>query len=152
MQALKFAGQWTFGTAKNHPYIHGVQGIWERELESNTTTLTGVYLAGYRLNEDWSLLSMSGLRHELGEGAGNSGGERTSWIQNTTLFRQITDQWGLGLETNLALSFTGRSTLLVMPQVQYEPSHHLAIQFGVGFVRSNTDFLPEIGFRVIWTR
>ena len=68
LEAVKFAAQYTFGTAFDNHFIHGVQGIaeWFRDAEEWEATL--IYLAGIRIGETWSLLSMFGLRTHAGEG------------------------------------------------------------------------------------
>lgn len=62
LEAVKFAAQYTFGTAFNHHFIHGVQGIAEWFLDEEEWEATLLYLAGIRIDEIWSLLSMFGVR------------------------------------------------------------------------------------------
>lgn len=151
LEALKFAAQWTMGTAFENRYIHGFQGIAEHFLESSSTGWTGVYIGAARFNEHWSMLGMWGFTQETGPGVGGIGGDRTQLIQNLNLFYDLSDSVVLGLETNYAVSLAGDSVLLVMPQIHYEMTPNWSVQFGVGAGFSASDTLPQAAIRVIWS-
>lgn len=151
LEALKMGVQWTLGTAFEHRYIHGFQGLVERTLHSTTTSWTGLYLAGMRFNPKWSLLGMWGMSHETGAGMEEEGGDRTQFLQNVTLFYNITDSVHLGLETNYGLSTYGDSILLLMPQLQFGLGKNLSVQLGGGVGFSESETLPQVALRVIWS-
>jgi len=151
LEELKTAAQWTVGTAFDNRAIHGFQGIFERAIHSTTTTWTGVWIAAMRFNSRWSMLGMWGASHETGSGIGEQGGDRTQILQNLSVFYDVTDKLHLGLETNYAVSMTGSSTLLLMPQLQYKFGSHLSVQMGVGIGFSESKTLPQAGMRAIWS-
>ena len=150
LEAVKFAVQYTIGTAFEGQYIHGVQTIAERAVNSTATTWVALYLGGWRFTPHWSLLGMWGVAHETGAGAGGEGGDRTQFLQNLTLFYELTDRLHFGVETNLAVSGRAFTTLLVLPQLQYDFGRHFSLQVGLGVARSESKLLPEAAFRVIF--
>ncbi len=146
VEAYKAAGQVTFGTAWRNRYIHGAQTILQYDLDPRIWTTTWLYLAGYRLDDTWSLFGMFGPRFELDRAAGGTNAELLS---NATLFADVTDRLVAGIETNFGQVVGGHAALLVMPQVHYEVSKYWMVQAGVG-VRLTRDFtLPAVGFRII---
>lgn len=149
LEELKLAVQGTFGTAFEHRFIHGFQGIAERALESTTTTWTGLYLAALRLSPRWSLLGMWGVSHETGAGIGDKGGDRTQLLQNLSIFCALGPWSHIGLETNYARSTQGAATLLLMPQVQVDFGPHFSVQFGAGAGFSKSETLPQAAVRVV---
>ncbi len=151
LEELKMAAQWTAGTAFGGRFIHGFQGIMERALQSTTTSWTGLYLAAMRFTPRWSALGMWGASHETGAGIGEVGGDRTQILQNLSLFYDLSDNWHAGLETNYAVSMAGDSTLLLMPQLQFNLGRHLSVQLGAGVGFSASETLPQAAFRVIAT-
>jgi hypothetical protein len=79
------------------------------------------------------------------------GGERTQILQNLSLFYDVSERWHAGLETNYALATSGASTLLLMPQVQINVGKQWSAQMGVGAAFSESEVLPQLGLRVIWS-
>lgn len=149
LEELKTAAQWTAGTAFGDRLIHGFQGIFERAIHSTTTTWTGVWIAAMRFNPRWSMLGMWGASHEAGSDT-SGGGDRTQILQNLSVFYDVCERLHLGLETNYAVSMAGSSTLLLMPQLQYNFGSHLSVQMGVGVSFSASKNLPQAGLRAIW--
>lgn len=149
LEAFKMGAQYTFGTALDNRYIHGFQGLFERALESTTSSWAGLYLGGMRFNPRWSMLGMWGMAYEAGSGAGEKGGQRTRLLQNLTLFYNLTDKTHLGLETNYAVSMHGEQTLLLMPQLQMALTKHFCVQLGAGVGFSESETLPQVALRVI---
>ena len=146
LEAVKTAGQITFGTAFDHRFIHGAQTILQYDLEPRLWTMTWLYLAGYRLDDMWSILGMFGPRAELGNAVG---GNNVEWVTNLTLFADLTDRLVTGIETNFSQVFGGHSSLLFMPQLHYEIAKYWMIQAGVGARFTKEFTLPEIGFRIV---
>lgn len=151
LEELKLGLQWTAGTALDGRFIHGVQVLGERALQSTTTSWTGLWLAAMRFNPKWSVLGMWGASHETGASVGEVGGDRTQILQNLSLFYNLTETCHLGMETNYAVSLRGDSTVLLMPQLQFSLGDHLSVQLGAGIGFSVSETLPQAGFRVIAT-
>lgn len=146
LEAYKFAGQWTFGTAFNHRYIHGAQTIIQYNIDPKRWTTTLLYIGGGRLDRTWSILGMVGAR---GITNGAHGGSEVEILSNVTLFADITERLVGGLETNLNQVVGGDLSLLVMPQLHYEMAKHWMIQAGGGAQFTSEFILPQIGFRLI---
>lgn len=151
LEALKMGAQWTLGTAFENRYIHGFQGLVERALHSTSTSWTGLYLAGVRFNPRWSLLGMWGVAYENGPGVEEKGGDRTQFLQNLTVFYNLTEAAHLGLETNYGVSTHGKNTLLLMPQLQFSLSKNVCVQMGAGVGFSDSETLPQAALRVIFS-
>lgn len=145
-EAYKAAGQVTFGTAFDHHFIHGAQAIIQYGRDSSLWTTTGLYIAGVRLDETWSLFGMLGARAEI---IGPVSNKAVELLANATLFADVTDRLVAGVETNFNQVISGDIETLVMPQLHYEVDRHWMIQAGVG-ARFTTEFtLPVAGFRII---
>jgi len=145
-EAYKAAGQMTFGTAFNHHFIHGAQAIIQYGRDSSIWTTTGLYLAGVRFDEIWSLFGMLGGRAEI---IGPVSNKEVELLANATLFADVTDRLVAGIETNFNQVIRGDIEVLVMPQLHYEVDRHWMVQAGVG-ARVTTKFtLPVAGFRII---
>ncbi len=146
VEAYKAAVQASFGTLRNHRFIHGAQAIVQYDRQPRVWTTTWLYLAGLRFDETWSLFGMVGPRFEHGSPIG---GKNTEILSNLTLFADVTDRIVLGLETNFGQVLQGNSALLIMPQVHYELGLRWMIQAGAGVRLTGDLTLPEIGFRLI---
>ena len=92
---------------------------------------------------------MIGFRTEVGD---EDRDDRTEKLFNFTLFAHVAEDMTLGIESNLATTLGGESSLLLVPQLNYEVSDHCEIQsgFGVGFLETET--LPVFALRVIYSR
>lgn len=146
VEAYKFAGQTTFGTAFRQRFIHGAQAIIQYDRDPAVWTAALLYIAGWRFDDTWSLFGMTGAR---GEVAGAVPARRAELLANVSLFADVTPRLVAGLETNVSQVVGGDTSVLVMPQAHYEVGLHWMIQAGAG-VRITTDLtLPEIGVRVI---
>lgn len=146
VEALKTAGQATFGTGLHHRFIHGAQTIVQYDLGPKVWTTTLLYLAGFRFSETWSIFGMVGPRTELG---GRVSDRRTEFLSNVTLFADVTDRLVAGVETNFSQIINGSTSLLVMPQFHYETGKRWMIQAGAGTRLTQEFTLPEVGFRII---
>ena len=146
LEAYKGAAQVTFGTALNHRFIHGAQAIVQYDRSPSLWTTTLLYLAGFRLDETWSVFGMFGSRVEV---TGPVPDKAVELLSNVTLFADVTDRIVAGIETNLGQVVEGDTELLIMPQLHYEIDRYWMIQVGVG-ARFTTGFtLPETGLRII---
>jgi hypothetical protein len=140
------AGQMTFGTLLDHRFIHGAQAIVQYDRHPGLWTTTLLYLAGFRLDDTWSLFGMAGGRAEVSGPVINN---ETELLMNLTLFADVTDRVVVGLETNTGQTLGGNTEVLVMPQLHFEIDRYWMLQVGVG-TRVTTAFtLPEAGFRLI---
>lgn len=146
VEAYKAAGQLTFGTGFEHRFIHGTQAIVQYDHDPKVWTATFLYLAGFRMNEIWSVFGMLGPRAELG---GSVTDRRTELLGNVTLFADLTERLVAGFETNFNQVTDGSSSMLIMPQLHFEVSKHWMIQAGAGVRFTNELTLPEAGFRFI---
>jgi len=146
LAAYKTAMQWTFGTAFDHRFIHGMQAIALYDTHSGNWSPTVCYVAGIRFDEKWSTLFMLGLRSEIN---GDDVGERTERLFNWSIFADVGPHTTLGLESNFAESLRGPSAWLIMPQWHWEIRDHWMLQTGAG-ARFTKDYtLPEAALRLI---
>lgn len=155
IQATKYAAQYTFGTALDDAFIHGVQGIIYHELDTGDVAPTLLYLAGLRLNRHWSVFGMFGFSvgpqvFPFIDVPGQRRG--TDIITNLSVFYDVSDDLVLGVETNLSRRLEGSAEFLLMPQVHYRFSEHWMTQFGMGYRDDVLHSVAELGFRVIWER
>ncbi len=146
LEAYKGAGQITFGTALNHRFIHGAQAIIQYGRDSSVWTTTGLYLAGFRFNDTWSVFGMVGGRGEI---LGSVPNKEAEFLANVTLFADVTDRMVAGIETNLNQVIGGNTGVLFMPQLHYELDRYWMIQVGVGARVTTGLTLPVAGFRII---
>jgi hypothetical protein len=146
VEAYKGAGQITFGTALNHRFIHGAQAILQYGRDSSVWTTTGLYLAGFRFNDTWSVFGMFGGRGEI---LGSVPNKEVELLANVTLFTDVTDRMVAGIETNLNQVIGGNTEMLFMPQLHYELDRYWMIQGGVGARVTAGRTLPVAGFRII---
>lgn len=144
--AYKGGAQYTFGTAFQRRFIHGVQGIIEYEVQSNVWLPTCVYIMGIRFNETWSTLNMIGVRGVINAA---DPGDRLERIINLNLFADLTNYATAGIEADMAVNMNGQASLLLMPQLHWEVSDYFMIQAGVGGRFTGQYSLGEAAFRVI---
>lgn len=154
IEAVKFAAQYTFGTAFDDAFIHGIQGISQYNFEGNNWATAVLYLAGIRLSEKWSLFGMFGF---------NSGElvfpfddftprQGLDVLVNLSAFYEITDDFLVGVETNVARAMLGSGDILIMPQFHWHLTENYTLQFGLGIRDDGLQTFPELGFRLIWER
>jgi hypothetical protein len=152
--AHKFAAQYTFGTALDDAFIHGVQGIGYFDTVDGKFIPTVLYLAGLRLDERWSLFGMVGMSvgPQTFPFADFPDRDGVDIITNLSIFYDVTDRLVLGVESNLSRQLGGPSEFLFMPQVHYEFNEHLKGQFGMGLRNDSLHRYGELGFRMIFER
>src|SRR5690606_20963517 len=110
--------------------------------------LSALYVYGARITPALSLLGMSGVRmHETPQHTRSTG-----FLQNTTLFAQLSDAVVLGVETNLSGRPNTPWTALVMPQVHLGIVEHVRLQVGVGVLRDGRAAALRQGARLIIER
>lgn len=146
LEAYKFAGQYTFGTAFDEQVIHGAQLIVQPTTSFKEWDLTALYLLGVRFDETWSVLSMWGLRSAFGTDRFD---ERTEVLFNLSLFADLNEHVSVGLETNYARNMRGTSTLLLMPQHHWEISEHIVLQTGLGVGLTVDEVIPAFAMRAV---
>jgi hypothetical protein len=144
--AYKGAAQWTFGTDPDMQFIHGTQLIVQYDRQARSWLPTLLYLAGRRVDETWSVLAMLGAR---GNSAAELGGDRVEFLANLSLFGDFAQHLTAGLETNFAQTFTGRSALLLMPQVHWEITDVVMLQGGIGARLTSDGTVPEAALRLV---
>jgi hypothetical protein len=126
LEALKAAFQGTFPNSGSR-FIHGVQVIGEYLLTPRETELTGLYLAGVRVN-GVSLFSMFGVRATTPM----RGMEYFEALINPSVSLDVTEAFTVGVENNIAIGWTGHVAAAVIPQLHYQVSHAVRIQVGGG--------------------
>lgn len=148
LEAYKFAGQYTFGTALQDQLIHGAQAIVQPTVNLSEWDLTLLYLLGFRFDETWSALAMVGARTAVGNSEFE---ERTTVLFNFSLFADVAQELTVGFESNYSRNLRGEATLLLMPQVHWELTDHLMLQsgFGVGF--TVPEVIPAFSLRLIYS-
>lgn len=129
LEELKLGLQWTFGTAFDDHYIHGVQVLIEPTPQWRQWNSTLLYLGGIRFDETWSALLMFGGRMDL-EGPRNS--DSFERLFNASLFADVTEDIVVGVETNFASRIDGRRQFIVVPQTHLEFTERIELQAGVG--------------------
>lgn len=143
----KFALQGTLGTLRGGSMIHGWQGIGYYERDSGRYSADLLYLNGAELKPRWSTFNMIGLRRrDVGEGEDYIG------LLNNSVFYDYSQQVTLGLEVNHEID-DQRWRVRVAPQVHYDMSSHLGIQFGGGVSRLGVDSSADwfAAWRLIYT-
>ena len=154
VEATKFAAQYTFGTAFDDAFIHGVQGIMYHDLKSGRWSPTALYLAGLRLDRTWSVFAMFGgtVGPQIFPFSEEPARVGTDIITNLSIFADVREDLVVGVETNHSRQLRGPSELLVMPQVHWTITKHFRTQFGVGYRDDVEGRHAELGFRLIWER
>jgi hypothetical protein len=144
-EAIKVAHQRMLGTAFDDRFIHGWQAIGLNDFDSGTTTVALLWVAGWRFDRTWSVLTLVGGRQEIGP----PGYRGTEYLQNVSLFADITDDMVFGIETNWQQETTGPAALLLMPQFHWQIGRFLNVQAGAGYRFADEGNLPEAAIRVI---
>ena len=128
--------------------VHGIQLLTEIDAGGDPqTALSALYLFGYRFNEKWSLMSMTGAQAVVG----GSAPDEWRGLQNLSLFHDTTDCLTSGIELNW--SFTGRELVeefKVTPQLHWSFSESSMVQLGAGIQKSQGDrWTPQYALRLI---
>jgi hypothetical protein len=148
LEALKFAGQVTLSGLMRRRFLHGVQGIVEKELDRDGVELSLLYIPVVRFSDTFSALSMIGGRALVG---GGEEGRGETLLVNTTFYAEPNRETAFGLEFNLAVPRGGGATLLVMPQVEHEFDHHWTVQAGAGVELGGGEDARLTGaLRLVW--
>ena len=149
LEAYKAAMQLTFGTAFDNRLIHGTQVIAEPDTKFEEWDLTYLYLVGFRFNKTWSTLGMLGLRNNVAEGEGIV---HTDGLLNLSIFADVTTHMTVGVESNFTFAERERTSLLLMPQVDYELTDNFQVQCGAGAGFSKEGTEPLAAIRIIYSR
>ncbi|WP_437203334.1 hypothetical protein [Planctomicrobium sp. SH664] len=147
LDAYRFAGQYTIGTAFNNSYIHGLQTIIEPDTDLRNWNLSLLYCGGYRVDETWSLLGMIGGRTVTRPGVDD---DRTDLLLNLNIFADITPRLTTGVESNFVASDEGNCSLLLTPQVHCELTKRIMLQTGFGAAWDDGDFSTLLALRSIY--
>jgi hypothetical protein len=145
LEAAKIAHQRMLGTGFDGRFIHGWQAIGLNDFDSGTTSLAMLWVAGWRFDDTWSTLALIGARQQIGP----PGFRGTEYLQNVTLFTDVSDELILGFETNYQQETTGASALMLMPQFQWRMTRCLNFQAGAGYRFATDGNMPEAAMRVI---
>jgi hypothetical protein len=149
LESYKLGLQWTFGTAFDDHYIHGLQILVEPDIHWERWNSTFLYLGGVRFDETWSALFMAGIRLDL---EGPSSRETFERLLNVTLFADVGERTTVGVETNYAARMNGSTEFIIVPQWHYEITNYIQIQAGVGFGFTEDDRESSVVLRGIWSK
>lgn len=149
LEELKLGLQWTFGTALDNQYIHGMQILLEPTPQFETWNSTLVYIGGFRFDETWSTLFMVGGRMDL-EGPDNF--ETFERLVNASLFAEVVDWLTLGVEVNVATALRGRNNYIMVPQSHIQLTDTLELQAGIGLGAAHDGYELSGIIRGIWAR
>jgi opacity protein-like surface antigen len=148
LEGVKLAAQYTIGMPVPGRYIHGLQGIAEREIDPEQWELTLLYLPGVRFDEVWSLLAMLGGRVTFG--ADDHGGDHEDVLLNVAVFGEVGPRATVGVETNVRSRVGAETDVMLMPQVHAGFAGHWMIQAGAGARFVASDARAELAFRLIY--
>jgi hypothetical protein len=144
-ETYKIALQNTFGTFWRQRVIHGFQGIGTFGGREETHSVSLLYLAGVRLNPDWSLFTMHGWHRATVEGTA-----RQAALLNHTLFNKINQRLAFGVESNAVVGGAGNRGVLLIPQVHFELGAKIHLQIGAGAEhRPGNGTHPAMALRLI---
>ncbi len=149
LESYKLGLQWTIGTAFEDQYIHGFQMLIEPTVAWQGWNTTLLYIGGVRFDERWSALFMLGGRMNL---RGPNTSETYESLFNLALFRELTPDIQLGVETNYAARLVDRRQLIVVPQIHCDLTRTIQIQAGMGFGTSIDATEESFIMRLIWSR
>ncbi len=138
-ESMKLGLQATLGNDASN--VHGLQFLAQKPRSSAGFDLTGLYLWGHRIDDQWSLLSMTGM--EVGRG----------WkgLQNLSLFFEPNNNVVLGLETQFKFSAEKfLEQMSFIPQIHLSLGTDASLQLGAGWTRyANGGWETSVGVRVI---
>lgn len=144
-EAIKAAFQATL-PSRSDRFIHGFQFFNEYGLNNRHLGMTAIHIAGFRITEKLSIVSMNGAHN-----ANLLKKPELAAITNHTLFYHVSDQLTLGVETNFFLR-AKESTFLFLPQLHLELNPRYSLQIGAGFQREpDNTYAPVVGMRVVRT-
>ncbi|MDW8218366.1 MAG: hypothetical protein RML57_12315 [Acidobacteriota bacterium] len=147
-EAFKFGLQGTLGTFRRRRSIHGWQALVERARRGKDLQLDALHLAGHRLGQHWSVLTMQGMRWHRTAAEPRSA---VKGVFNPTVFREVSERLVLGLETNLAVGAKRRADWVVLPQAQVEWRRY-SFLMGFGAQRAPDGRVrPTPAFRLVRT-
>jgi hypothetical protein len=144
-EAIKVAHQRMLGVGFDDRFIHGWHAIGLNDFDSGATTLALLWVAGFRFDRTWSTLAFIGGRQEIGP----PGYRGTEYLQNVSLFADLSDEMVFGVETNYQQDLEGPAALLLMPQFHWQLTPVLNIQAGAGYRFATGGSIPEAAVRVI---
>lgn len=140
VDALKLAAQTRLPLPANEVVIHGAQAIVETELRHRGSTVSLLWLVGAAPDTRFAFIGMLGAKTDSGR--------RGALLANPSLFARVSNRLVLGLETNLTMGPRERSVLL-LPQLHWEPINHLRVQLGMGASRFDGAYQPHVAGRLV---
>lgn len=147
LEAWKAALQFSHAQSTERGIAHGSQFIVEKFDGKSAWEWTGLYLYGRSLAPNWQTLVMLGARATTGSDVQN----QVEALANFNVFRTLNERWLFGFETNVAVDPGDDWRLLLFPQLHFELSEHLDIQFGAGVEIVEDESDPLAGFRLIYS-
>ncbi len=143
----KVALQGTIGTLRNNTMVHGWQVIGIRERETGHYSADLLYLNGSELPGRWSTFNMLGMRRTVFGSEGHNIG-----LVNNALFYDYSQRLTFGMELNheIHAGFDWRTRII--PQIHYDFSTNLTVQFGGGPSWLETGRSPQwsVDWRLIY--
>ncbi|MFD0913981.1 hypothetical protein [Methylophilus luteus] len=125
-ERYKVAIQKTLGIYNHLGMANGWQAFLD--LNKHTKTLSGdaTYIHAVRWADQWSSLSMLGLRIN-----GINRSAEVEYLLNNTVFYDVSPRLTLGLELNQEVSSGGSWRYRLTPQLHYDINQHYTLQAGV---------------------
>lgn len=142
VESTKTALQGTLPGSLAKRSIHGVQFIWEKQIQEPGGQTDMLYLFGYRFNKRWSVFNMKGLRRQWSEDASHA-----ALLSNQTLFYQPNKKLVLGVEFNYQGPTRAPRLTLVMPQMHFKLGR-LNLQSGIGLQQSGQSAKAQFALRL----
>lgn len=145
LMEYKFAVQDTWNGLSSDRLIQGWQAITRIGRSDGRLNLDLLHLAGVRLSDRWSGLTMNGVRRE------NDGFDRgAALLTNGSLFYAASKHRVYGVESNLKLGGPSSSRWLLMPQAHWKLFDDVNLQAGAGLERrARSKSHAVVGWRLI---
>jgi hypothetical protein len=160
-ESIKMGYQYTLPVCCIRSYIHGLQFLVEKGVHGfDFFQATGMYVSGYKLDENIGFMFINGLQINRGKGQ-RTGilGEVLFWdekpfypfwekqpirdtfsyIHNANIFYDFSETWIFGFEINTHWDFKKQKDILFLPNIKYNITKHSSIHFGVGALKEEVD-------------
>lgn len=127
-ERYKLAVQQTLGMDASQGMAHGWQAFVDVNKHTRALSADATYIYGLKLAEQWSSLSMLGLRiHNINRSA------QVDYLLNNTVFYDVSPRLTLGLELNQEVSHRGSWRYRLTPQLHYDVSQYYTLQLGTAW-------------------
>lgn len=130
--------------------VDGIQLIYEKFHDKSIHDLTPLFIVGKKFNDNWSTIAMVGNKFLAGQ---DHEVRHKQWrelpIVNLSLFNHNSDDFVIGLESNLRGVGASFEEFLLIPQIHTLTENHFKLQAGLGMAYDGYVFSPVSVFRLI---